>query len=257
MGTKGKLLIIALLMSGIVSLLVWSKNGSAKKATPTVGSANKGAVDEVPAADDPNARPGPDSGDRYHLPPDEPGDGGLRVETADNGSRTPPVVNQDSHPEVVRPAPPATAARTYKVEPGDSLAKIATKIYGKETAWKLIYDANKDKMSSPDDLLRVGTALVIPAGAPENKPPANDTVTAPKKNDPPTKDVVVKNDPPKETPKVEGAKKTYKVKAGDTLSSIAKALLGDSNKWKAIYTANKEKLPHPDTLIEGMELSIP
>lgn len=250
MGTKGKLLIIALLMSGIVSLLVWSKNGDHKKVSPAVGSANKGAVDESPASDDPNARPGPgpDSGDRYHLPPDDPasGDGGLRIETADGGTRTPPVVNQDSHPEVVRPTPPVAASRTYKVEAGDSLAKIATKVYGKESAWKLIYEANKDKMSSPDDLLRVGTALAIPAGAPEIKPPAND----------PPKEVV-KNEPPKESPRVEVAKKTYKVKAGDTLSSIAKALLGDSNKWKVIYTANKEKLPHPDTLIEGMELSIP
>ncbi len=256
MGTKGKLLIIALLMSGIVSLLVWSKNGDRKK-TPPASGANSGAIDPAgPVADDPYTRPvaEPDNGDRMHVPPPDPGDGGIRIETADGGSRTPPVVDTTTHtdPPVVDRTPPATA-KTYKVEAGDSLAKISMKVYGKEKYWRQIYEANKDKMSSPDDLLRVGTALAMPAIA--DATPV-DTVQAPK-NDPPKE--VVKNDPPKnETPKNEApAKKTYKVKAGDTLSSIAKSQMGDANKWRAIFTANKEKLASPDSLWEGLELQIP
>lgn len=251
MGTKGKLLIIALLMSGIVSLLVWSKNGDRKKTPPAAGS-NNGSIDPgVPVADDPYVRPvtEPDNGDRIHVPPPDSGDGGIRIETADGGSRTPPVIDTTTHldPPVVDRTPPATG-KTYKVEAGDSLARISMKVYGKEKYWRQIYEANKDKMSSPDDLLRVGTALAMPAIA---DAPANDTVQAPK-NDPPKE--VVKNDPPKnDVP----AKKTYKVKAGDTLSSIAKSQMGDANKWRAIFTANKEKLASPDSLWEGLELQIP
>jgi nucleoid-associated protein YgaU len=249
MGTKGKLIIIALLMSGIVALLVWSKNGDRKKTMPIAG-AGSGAIDPGAGVADDNVRPigNPDNGDNMHGAPPEPntGDGGLRIETADGGSRTPPVI--DTHqdpPPVVRP--PAVASRTYKVEAGDSLAKISMKVYGKEKYWQKIFEANKDKMTSPDDLLRVGTALAIPAIAEAPAVPS-DTVQAP-----PVEPPVVRNDPPKN----ETAKKTYKVKAGDTLSSIAKTQLGDSNKWRAIFTANKEKLQNPDALYEGMDLLIP
>ncbi|MEK7468239.1 MAG: LysM peptidoglycan-binding domain-containing protein [Planctomycetota bacterium] len=250
MGTKGKLLIIALLMSGIVSLLVWSKNGDRKKSMPAAG-ANNGAIEGgAPVADDTNLRPidDPDNGDRMHMPDPGTGSGGIRIEAADGGSRTPPVIDttsQQDPPPVVRP--PAAASKSYKVEPGDSLAKISLKVYGKEKYWQKIFEANKDKMSSPDDLLRVGTALNIPVIA-DAPAVVNDVAQAPPA-DPP----VVRNDPPRN----DAAKKTYKVKAGDTLSSIAKSQLGDANKWRAIFTANKDKLQNPDSLYEGMDLLIP
>ena len=56
MGTKGKLIIIALLMSGIVALLVWSKNGDRKKTWPIAGAGN-GAIDPGGSATDENVRP--------------------------------------------------------------------------------------------------------------------------------------------------------------------------------------------------------
>ena len=184
----------------------------------------------------------------FRSPDPGPGDGGLRIEPVDSGTHTPPVVDtthQDTPPVV---HPPAAAAKSYKVEAGDSLAKISMKVYGKEKYWQKIFEANKDKMSSPDDLLRVGTSLVIPVIAEAPAVPT-DTVQAPPVNPP-----FVKNDPPKNDG---AAKKTYKVKAGDTLSSIAKTQLGDPNKWRAIFTANKDKLPNPDSLSEGMDLVIP
>jgi len=251
MGTKGKLLIIALLMSGIVALLVWSKNGDRKKTLPAAG-ANNGAIEGgAPVVDDSNLRPigEPDNGDRMHVPDPGRGDGTIRIETADGGSRSPAAVDTNARqdpPSIARP--PAVATKTYKVEPGDSLAKISMKVFGKEKYWQKIFEANKDKMSSPDDLLRVGTTLVIPAIADAPLPPS-DTVVAP-----PVEPPVVKNDPPKN----DGlAKKTYKVKAGDTLSSIAKTQLGDANKWRAIFMANKDRLQNPDSLYEGQELLIP
>ena len=50
---------------------------------------------------------------------------------------------------------------TYVVKKGDTLAKIAKKMYGDENKWKKIADANKSKVSDPKRL-KVGTKLVIP-----------------------------------------------------------------------------------------------
>lgn len=49
----------------------------------------------------------------------------------------------------------------------------------------------------------------------------------------------------------------YTVKAGDTLSRIAKRELGSYNRWQEIYQANKYKIKDPDVLQVGMELIIP
>ena len=55
----------------------------------------------------------------------------------------------------------APAARTYTVQEGDTLSAIAEQFYGKASAYRKIFEANQDKMESPD-LVRVGTELVIP-----------------------------------------------------------------------------------------------
>jgi nucleoid-associated protein YgaU len=56
----------------------------------------------------------------------------------------------------------AAAEQTYTVVAGDSLSKIAKKLYGNANAWNTIFQANKDKISSPD-LIRPGQVLRIPA----------------------------------------------------------------------------------------------
>lgn len=53
------------------------------------------------------------------------------------------------------------------------------------------------------------------------------------------------------------APQTYVVKAGDSLSKIAKALLGDANRWQEIYEANKATIKDPNVLSVGQELVIP
>ena len=47
------------------------------------------------------------------------------------------------------------------------------------------------------------------------------------------------------------AAKTYTVKAGDTLSAIAKAQLGDANAYMKIFNANKDQLTDPDKIKPG------
>jgi nucleoid-associated protein YgaU len=51
--------------------------------------------------------------------------------------------------------------------------------------------------------------------------------------------------------------KTYKVKSGDTLSKIAKEMLGDADRWPEILEANKDKIKNPNVIQAGLELEIP
>ena len=53
------------------------------------------------------------------------------------------------------------------------------------------------------------------------------------------------------------ASKTYTVKAGDTLSKIAKQHLGDANAYMQIFEANRDQLSNPDLIKPGQVLRIP
>jgi hypothetical protein len=52
-------------------------------------------------------------------------------------------------------------SRTYTVEAGDSLSKIAKNFYGNSGQYLKIFEANKDKLSDPDKI-KPGQQLVIP-----------------------------------------------------------------------------------------------
>lgn len=49
----------------------------------------------------------------------------------------------------------------------------------------------------------------------------------------------------------------YVVKAGDTLSKIAKQHYGNASKYTEIFEANKPMLKHPDKIYPGQSLRIP
>ena len=51
--------------------------------------------------------------------------------------------------------------RTYTVQPGDSLSKIAREFYGNANDYMKIFDANKDKLKDPNKI-QPGQQLVIP-----------------------------------------------------------------------------------------------
>lgn len=51
--------------------------------------------------------------------------------------------------------------------------------------------------------------------------------------------------------------RTYTVVIGDSLSRIAKKFYGDAGQWKKIHAANRDKLPNPDLIHPGQELTIP
>ena len=54
-----------------------------------------------------------------------------------------------------------------------------------------------------------------------------------------------------------GAAHTYTVKAGDSLSKIAKEHLGNANAYMAIFNANRDILTDPDKIKPGMVLKLP
>jgi len=53
------------------------------------------------------------------------------------------------------------AVETYTVINGDTLSKIAKRRYGKANMWRLIYEANREKIENPD-LIYPGQVLRIP-----------------------------------------------------------------------------------------------
>ena len=53
------------------------------------------------------------------------------------------------------------------------------------------------------------------------------------------------------------ATRTYTVKAGDTLSAIAKEHLGNANAYMKIFEANRDQLSDPDKIKPGQVLKIP
>jgi nucleoid-associated protein YgaU len=58
-------------------------------------------------------------------------------------------------------APTIKREQVHTVAAGETLSGIAKKYYGSEGKWRLIYNANKEKIPSPDRL-QVGVVLVIP-----------------------------------------------------------------------------------------------
>lgn len=53
------------------------------------------------------------------------------------------------------------------------------------------------------------------------------------------------------------AETTYTVRAGDSLSKIAKAQYGDASKWRRIFEANRDQIENPDLIHPGQVFKIP
>jgi len=62
---------------------------------------------------------------------------------------------------------------------------------------------------------------------------------------------------PSAAPAAGAPQTTYTVKPGDTLSKIAKEMLGNANAYMEIFNANKDQLSDPDKIKPGQVLKIP
>jgi nucleoid-associated protein YgaU len=70
---------------------------------------------------------------------------------------------QSGGSSTAKPAPDAAPPKieTYTVQKGDSLSKIAKRIYGDANQWRKIFEANTDIIKDPD-LIHPGQTLKIP-----------------------------------------------------------------------------------------------
>jgi len=190
--------------------------------------------------------------------------------------QTPEIVAVASVP----PAPPAPAApvaplamasaRTYTVQPGDSLIKIARNVYGPGRGgdYRRIYEANRDKLTSPS-LLAVGQVLVIPEAQGAAPALAAGPAAAPQRpvaagrggvsevglDELPDVLAAGAASPPQPT----GRRTVYVVRRGDTLTKIARKTLRDDSPEaiRSLYEANASALSDPDVVPVGATLVIP
>nr|WP_321466332.1 LysM peptidoglycan-binding domain-containing protein [uncultured Desulfobulbus sp.] len=56
-------------------------------------------------------------------------------------------------PAQATPLPQKTAPKTYTVQPGDSLSKIAKRLFCDQDAWRQLYTQNRDRVKDPDLLI--------------------------------------------------------------------------------------------------------
>lgn len=87
-------------------------------------------------------------------------DYGTKTCTLSFSSSKPKVVTQNTRAAEISPAP--SSNQTYTVQKGDCLWNIAKKFYGNGSKYTIIYNANKDKIKSPN-LIYTGQVLTIPA----------------------------------------------------------------------------------------------
>ncbi len=182
--------------------------------------------------------------------------------------------------------------RDYTVKRGDTLSKIALQHLGSRKRAAEIYNINKDRMSSPN-VLQVGMNIRIPFDHNSNRTSTHRITTTDslpsiamryygsakpeiiegirlanpvlsrggfregtKLVIPPLE--VVENTPVEVYANTTaGRERVYIVRPGDTLSKIAARKYGNSNKWRAIYNANKDKLSKPSALQSGMTIRLP
>lgn len=178
--------------------------------------------DSEAASENENA---PNNASTSQRPPAEP------VPTFRLGeSNLPSSTNTNSNSNPNNTSPTTAATRQYTVQSGDSMQRIAQRVYGDANKWRAIATANPlvDPLK-----LRLGMKLNLPtldeaAALEEPAGPA-----------------------PSQTVK-------YTVRPNDSLSKIAQQFYGDANKWRTIYNANKRLLRNnPNNLRVGQELTIP
>ncbi len=265
MGTKAKVALLVLMVGLVVAIIVWDKKvGPADVSKPGEGV----NVASSPPPEDPFATPlapatpetptdpltsspftapptpvPPAPATETTKPPTSTGRSPFETVPATTGNpfETPPEPRPVTPPPpdpsrdvfgLGRTPPPPAGSKVHKVKDGETLWDLAEEYYKNGTKWKVIEEANKEKLGS-GGWLKVGMDLVIPELA-SSSLPATAAVT-------PT-----------------AGPGEYKVKSGDTLSTIAKDQLGAEHLWELIAKANEDKLAgRPNVLKVGTVLRIP
>jgi len=195
-------------------------DADAEAAAAAAAAAEATGGEEGPQIDEAALAPSGDAEDAAPALPEE-------------DSSTAAVAAVTSAPVDSAPAPVASAPTTvsgdaghYTVQAGDTLGRIATRIYGTPTAWQQLASANN--ISAPY-LIFPGDDLRFELSNEKAKQFAQ------KINNVPVKTVTVRN--------------------GDTLSGIAEKIYGNSFAWKQLAAQNKDKIQNPHVIGAGLVLS--
>lgn len=157
---------------------------------------------------------------------------------------------QATQPPSGTPAPvPVRPARDYTVVAGDSAYKIAKREYGNGELWRKLVEFNNGAIK-PDGSLRIGSKIKLPAkealtGA------AVASVTPPASG--PAQPAAVNNS----STAPAAAYRTYVIKKGDTLGSIASKELGTVKRAAEILELNRSVLKNPDVVPLGATIKLP
>lgn len=136
--------------------------------------------------------------------------------------------------------PVAQTVQRYLVQPGDTLSLVALKVYGSDTLWPAIYEANRGLVGDPN-LIRAGQVLTIPALSQQFVRQVSRQVVV-------TQPVVQ----PLQIAQY------YRLVPGDTLVRISERFYGTWVYWPTIYALNRAALgPDPDSPPVGALIALP
>ncbi len=173
----------------------------------------------------------------------------------------PPVVELPRRNDPVRPSPTTTTPRptreltrgatqkTHMIQPGDYLITIAEAEYGDGQLWQAIKAANP---GLDENRLKVGQQIKIPALAEARRLMRQPADRA-------TETTTTTTTPPigREPARPVAGRSTYVIERSDSLTKIARNVLGDGSRWREIYELNRDRLDSPDILEIGLELRMP
>jgi nucleoid-associated protein YgaU len=146
------------------------------------------------------------------------------------------------------PAPERSASAQENPEPPPPAAADTPDLFS------LMYDAFQRTPPPPNAQQAVDHASEERAAeARDTQPAAPDATPRPRAADSPQRPPGSDIHPPQN----EGGVNVYEVRSGDTLTSIAKRLYGDTARWIDIFQLNRDRLDSPDLIHAGMILRIP
>jgi nucleoid-associated protein YgaU len=140
-------------------------------------------------------------------------------------------------------APQVTGTQKYTVLPGDSTWKVAEKMLGDGRLYPAIEKASGLKHNQR---LAIGQELTIPDQKTVTNLPDRSKITS---------GVSITTD---NSTAVQSSGKTYEVKPGDCLWTIAQRELGNPFAWVKLYQLNKQTVgSNPDLIYPGTVLNLP
>lgn len=165
-------------------------------------------------------------------------------------------------------AAPMALASTYVIRDGDDLASIAARFYGHPGAAGSLWEANRDRISSPE-LLPIGAEIRLPPPWTVQGTPSA-AQTAGRAIEPPPTAVTPRHldAMPVSSPWLDGRvapasagppphAPTVRLGPGDTLETLAQRFYGDPRAASRIWEANRDRLRSPELVVPGMELRLP